>query len=245
MVCFTKRFVVFILSLLVYSGLQAQSQQERKYIREGNKKYAEQKFPDAEVNYKKAMEDQKKSLKARFNLGDAMYKQGRYQEAADIFSDLAASEKNKTDLSKIYHNLGNSLLMDKKIPESVQAYKKALLNNPDDMQTKHNLAFAQRLLQQPPPQQTKNQNKQQNQNQNQQQNKKDQSGKNNNKDNQDKNKQQNQNQQNQQQNGSKQGMSKEDANRILQALQNDEKQTRDKMNKQQFAAKRVLTDKNW
>ena len=150
--------------------------------------------------------------------------------------DLSKDEK-----AKIYHNIGNSFLKSQKYKESIEAYKNALRNNPNDMDTKYNLIYAQKKLQQQQQQQQQDQNQDQNQNQDQDQQKnQDQDKKDQNQD-QDK-KDQDKEQQQQQQ---KPKISKEDAQRLLQALANDEKKTQKKVKEEQAAAVKVKTEKEW
>ncbi|HSH51885.1 MAG TPA: tetratricopeptide repeat protein [Bacteroidales bacterium] len=231
-----KRRNSLLLIILALLALNTFAQQERKYIRKGNKEFEKENFDDSEIFYRKALDKKDDSYSATFNIGDALYKQEKYEDAINKFSDLTNKELTKEDKAKIYHNLGNSLLNNQKIKESIEAYKHALRNNPSDMETKYNLAYAQKLLAQ---QQNQDQNKDQNQDQNQDQ-KKDQNQNENN--DQDKNSdQQNKDQQQQQQ----PEISKQNAERILQALANDEKKTQQKVKEQKAKAAKVKVVKDW
>ena len=84
-----KSLLLIIISL-VGSSI-AWSQSERSLIREGNRQYKDNKYTDAEVNYRKALEKNKNLRQGTFNLGDALYKQGRFAEAVDQYSAAAAS----------------------------------------------------------------------------------------------------------------------------------------------------------
>ncbi|MGB9746244.1 MAG: tetratricopeptide repeat protein [Bacteroidales bacterium] len=230
-----KYILFFILPVMLVGSISAQSSAERRFVREGNKLYEARKYNEAEIRYRKALQEKESSLRAKFNLGDAQYKQGRFSEAANTFTDLSGDKTNRQIQAKSYYNLGNALFNDKKIQESIEAYKKSLLLNPSDMEAKHNLMIAQRMLQRSQQQQQQNQNGNQQQQQNQQ---KQEEQKN----------QQNQNQQDkqqQQQSQPRNEISRQDAERILQALMNNEKQTREKLNRQQAAAKPKTIDKNW
>jgi tetratricopeptide (TPR) repeat protein len=115
------------------------AQKENKYIRKGNKLYTEENYKDAEVDYMKALEANPGSNKGQFNLGDALYKQESYEDAAKIFNNQAELLSDKSERSEAYYNLGNSLLKAQKYPESIEAYKKALRNNPKNMDAKYNM----------------------------------------------------------------------------------------------------------
>jgi Ca-activated chloride channel homolog len=207
-----------------------------KLLRNGNKLYEQGKFKEAEKDYRKSLELNKESLKGQFNLGDAVYKQKNFSESSKIFDDLTGSKLSASDKAKVYHNLGNSLLEGKEYDKSIMAYKKSLINNPSDKDTKYNLEYAKMMLKQ--------------QQQQQDQNKKDQEKK----DKQDKEKQkqdQNKDQQNKDQKQEKKDkqdekkISKEDAERMLEALKNDEKKTLQKVEKKKVQANQMLIIKDW
>lgn len=258
------RQIFFILFLLTVSAT-AFGQNERKFVRNGNKLFMEAvqdttkidsiKFSNAEVEYRKALEKRPEDLKWDYNLADAIYKQKRFEEAEGKFTELAEKLEEPVERARANHNLGNSQLMQEKLDESIESYKKALRENPEDIETKYNLAYAQMLKKQKEQQQQQqDQNKDQNKDQNDQ-----------NKDNQDKNKDQqdqNKDQQKQDQNQDKQNqnqdkqqqqqqpqankISKQDAEQLLQALQNDERDIQDKVKKAKAAkAKRTRTEKEW
>ncbi len=239
--------ILFVLSVSVVSF----GQNERKHVRSGNKLFMEAvkdttkidsvKFSNAETEYRKALNKKPNDLLWNFNLADAIYKQQRYDEAAGKFAELAEKMETPEEKGRVLHNLGNSQLLNQKIDESIETYKKALRKNPTDLDTKYNLAYAQLLKKQ---QEQQQQNQDQNQDkQDQNQDKQDQNQDQQNKDNKD---QQNQDQQNQQQQPQQNKISKENAEQLLQVLQNDERQIQDKVKKIQAAqAKRARTEKEW
>lgn len=268
------------------------AQEERKIIRNGNDLFENNDFEKAEVEYRKALETKDDSYEAAFNLGDALYKQKKYEEALQQFANLAEKETDKQRLGELYHNIGNTFLAMNKLDESIEAYKKSLLNRPTSQETKYNLEFARQQQQQNQNQQNQNNQNQQNQdkqnqdkNQQDQQNQDQQNQDKNKQDQQNQNKDQNQNNQNQQnqdkqnqdqqnqdknkqdqnkqdqqkdqQKGKEQQgegqqqegkISKEDANRLLEALENDEKKTQEKVQKQKAEeqkSKKMKIEKNW
>jgi len=245
--------LIFILIITAFSVV-AFGQNERKHVRSGNELFFvavkdttnidSAKFVEAETEYRKALNKKPNDLQWNFNLADAIYKQKRFDEAAGKFGDLAEKMTTPEEKARALHNMGNSELMNNKIDESIESYKKALRQNPSDLDTKYNLAYAQLLKKKQEEEQKKqDQNKDQNKDQDKQDQNKDQ-----NKDQQDKqNKDQNKDQQNQQQQQQQQNkISKENAEQLLQVLQNDEKKIQDKVKKQQAAAaKRSRTEKEW
>jgi len=237
---------IMILFLLVIANpLYAQ----RSEINDGVDQYKEEKYSDAEVNFKKGKEKAPEKFEAHFNLGDAYYKQGRYDESLkEFYSSLELSENHELK-AKAYHNIGNSLLKSQKIKESIEAYKNALKINPNDQETKYNLSYAlNQLEKQQNQQQNQNQNQDQNKDQNQDQNK-DKNQQQNDKNDQQQNEQNkpDQNEQTQQDNTKAQQkqnqISKEEAERILQALKNNEQDIQKKIRKKTGVA--VKREKDW
>jgi tetratricopeptide (TPR) repeat protein len=218
----------------ILAGFQAHAQPESKLIREGNKSYGRQNYSEAEKNYRKALEKNKGSVKGQFNLGDAVYQQKNYEESSKVFSTLAETNLDPKTKAKVLHNLGNSLLESKQYEQSILAYKNALLNNPSDLDTKYNLEYAKKMLE-------KQQQQQQNQNKQDQQKKEQQK-----KDQQDQNKdQQDQDKKNQPPDQNKK-ISKEDAERMLEALKNDEKKTMEKLKKEKAKIQQQsVIEKDW
>jgi tetratricopeptide (TPR) repeat protein len=206
------------------------SQSDKKLIRDGNNLYKNKKYSDAEVAYKKSLNKNQQSKEGNFNLGDAYYKQGKYDEAAKQFENLNGQKLDDKTRAAALHNMGNSFIQSKKYQEGVEAYKQALKLNPKDDDTRYNLAYAQSMLKQQQQQQ-----QQQQQNQDKKEEKQDQQ--------QQQQQQQKQEQQKQQQQQQKKQISKEDAERILQALNNDEKNKHKKGKKAE--AVKIDIDKDW
>lgn len=191
------------------------------------KKAAEQ-YHNAEINYRKAMQTTHDYDKANYNLGNSLYRQGQYEEAANSYAKVANNKSsNKSLRSKAFHNYGNSLLKQEKYKESIDAYKNALKLNPNDMDSKYNLEYARKKMYKQQQQQQQNQNNQ-NQNQNQQQQNGGQGQDN-------KNKQDRQGQQDQQ---GKQGQDKKDQQQGQQGQQDQNKDQEKKQQQQQAAADR-------
>ena len=239
---------IAILALLVTLYAPAEAQNERRFVRQGNKYYLEGvrdttrldtvSFSKAETEYRRALEKRPDDPLWNFNLSNAQYKQMQFPEAIESYKRLAEQEADPLKKARALHNLGNSLLFSQKIDESIEAYKEALRNNPSDLDTKYNLAYAQNLKKQQENQDQNQQNQDQQQNQQDQQQQQQQ--------NQDQDQNKNQDQQNQQQQQPQSKISRQNAEQLLQALQNAEKNIQDKVKKQQAQqAKTVRTEKDW
>ncbi|HKB45273.1 MAG TPA: tetratricopeptide repeat protein [Chitinophagaceae bacterium] len=236
---------LIIITLFLLQSLLIFAQQEKSYVKKGNDLYQQQKYKDAEDNYRKSVEKKTQNIEGNFNLGDALYKQKKFTDASEHFNKLAGSANNKTLTAAAYHNLGNSFLENKKLEESIDAYKKALLNNPKDDETRYNLAYAQEKLKKQQQQQNKQNKDNKNQN-NKNQDKKNQDDKNKDNKSQDNKNQDNKNQDKKdQQQQQPDKISKEDAERMLEALNNDEKQTQDKLKNKKLKGEKAHITKDW
>ena len=229
----------YILSFLLCVGAGqalAQEKTDRDYLRSGNKLYNDSLFIKAEVDYRKALELNPKSTDAMFNLANALLMQQKAKEAMEQYESVSKIEKDKEKLAQIYHNMGVILQSSKQLPQCIEAYKESLRNNPKDDETRYNLALAQKQLKD-------QQQDQQNQDQQQQQQEQKEDKQDQNKDQQEQDqKDQQQNQQQQQQN--KNEMSKENAQQLLNAVMQDEKNVQDKVKKQiQIQGKKL--EKDW
>jgi tetratricopeptide (TPR) repeat protein len=209
------RSLILLFLLFAFSIVNAQPAQ--KLVRSGNNAYNNGHFKDAEIEYRKALTKSPNSQKAAFNLGNSLYKQQNFDEAASQYLKLAQSENKEAPKANVYYNLGNSLLENKKYKESIDAYKMALRQNPKDEDTRYNLSYAMTKLQQ---QKKQEQNKKQEQKQQQKEQKQEQSQ-------------------------PKPNMSKQDANRMLNAMNNNEKRTLDKTKNKQNVPTQSMPEKDW
>jgi tetratricopeptide (TPR) repeat protein len=231
--------------MLYFTG-SLYSQADRKFIRQGNREYEKDKFSESEISYRRAIDKNKTSGDAVFNAGDALYKQKKYEDAGKQFIESHKMNEEKDKRSESMYNLGNSLLMANKLQESIEAYKNSLKLKPENMEAKYNLAYAQDLLkkqqdQQKQQQQQNKDNKDQNKDK---EKKKDENKKQDQKQN-NQDKQDNKQEQKQQDQQQQQSISKEDAERLLNAIANDEKNVQEKVKLTKAAKDRVKTLKNW
>lgn len=212
-------------ALLLFSPLTF-AQREASDVRKGNREYKSENFSGAEVDYRRALQTNKDSYEAHYNLGDALYRQEKYADALEAYETAARSldkKEDKTRYSKVMHNIGNCHFAAQQYDKAVSAYQESLRANPKDNETRYNLVKAMEMLQQQQQQQQEQQQQQQNEDQQQDED------------------QQQQQQQQQQQNENE--MDKETAEQILQALEQDEQDTQEKLQRQQGKKRRV--EKEW
>ena len=256
----TNRYGKGLWLLAVCLGLwgtaAAQRYPERRMIRSGNREYEAGKYTEAEVDYRRALERNPLSYEAAFNLPGAFYKQECYVEAAQGFGRVAEAGGDSLARAQAYYNQGNALFKQRKLEEALEAYKSSLRLNPSDQEAKFNLAYTKKLLEK-----DKNgggggggdDNRQNPQDQNDQQNSGGQDRQQNPQNNPDGQQNPDQGQQNPDRNpqggdGESQpqdgGMSREEAERMLNAVQNSEDNTREKMEAQPVK-KAAPSGKNW
>jgi aerotolerance-related exported protein len=248
------------------------AQKDASYIRKGNSEFGKGKFYEAELEYRKALEQDGSSTKAQFNLGGALFRQEKLDESLKSFSTIAErNDVTEAVRASSLYNLGNILFKQEHYKESVEAYKHALRLDPGAEDIKYNLSAALRKLKEQENQQ--NQNKDQNQDQNndnQQDKNSGGEGDNKQENNQDKNNQNNANNNDKQQNqgdnkeqnkkgGTDQqqqgaqgqqkeraGMTQEEAAQLLKALENQENALQAKIQKEKAkSAKKTKQEKDW
>ncbi|MCG3118145.1 MAG: hypothetical protein ALAOOOJD_00292 [bacterium] len=241
----------FILCAALLSQAFAQGA-GRRQIAEGNKHYAENKFDEANDKYRDAEVANPESPIVHFNIGDALYKKRKYEEALQAYGKALQKSNDVKLQAQAYYNRGNTLFRLNKWPESILEYQQALKLNPNDNDAKYNLEYVRTKIKENAQKQPQNQQQQQQQQdqQEQQQNQpqeKDQQQEQQQQD-QQAQPQQNEKQQEEQQQQSgqkkdKEQLSKEDAARLLEALKNQEKEAQKQ--RQMKVQGRARVEKDW
>lgn len=228
-----RNIVVFIL-LMIASVAFAQN--DRDYIRSGNRLYRNKSFDKAEVEYRKAVSANAENPQAVYNLGCSMMMQQKDSVAIQYFERASKLETNKLRRAKSNHNIGVILQNHKMYDKAIEAYKQALRDNPNDDETRYNLALCKKLLKNNPD--NNKQNKNQDKDKNQDKNKED------NKDN-DKDKDKNKDKKDQQNPPPQEQMSKDNAEQLLNAAMQNEKQTQQRLQKAMQQPRKTRSQKNW
>ena len=254
------------LCFIALGEINAQSEDYAKYYNKANS-LSESDFEKAEKNYRVAINDSLADLKATFNLSNEYYSEGYFEDA--ILRQLEAIKlaKNKIEKHKAYYNLGNSFMKKEMCSEAVSAYKSALRNNPNDDETRYNLALAKQCEDE----QNKNDDDQKDDQQDQENKEKDnkddqkddqQEQENKEKDNEDDSNQQKDNQgkddpdQQKDKNknpsedskpieNKKSQLSKQQINNLLKAMENAEKKVQAKVNESKQKGIKVVSEKDW
>ena len=226
-----RRYASAILALMLVSAIPTQAQSDRSNIREGNRLFRSGKHADSEVSYRKAMEKNPRNPQAAYNLGNALFAQKKDAAAVVAYQSGVQRETSAIRKAMGYHNMGVVCQSHKMFSEAIEAYKNALRLNPKDDEARYNLELCKK-------QQKKQQDKK---NQDKKDQKKDQNGKDEKKD-QDK-KDQNKDKQKEKQDKNK--MSKDNAEQLLNAAIQQEKNTQKRMKDKMQQPRSRKLDKNW
>jgi Ca-activated chloride channel family protein len=240
---------------LLMSGVRARADQFAKLNNNGNRLAQQGRYNEALEAYQSARIERPDVPGVIYNMGNAYHLKGAFDSAAAEYQNALAPHDNALSAEAQY-NLGNTLFRMREYQPAVEAYKQALLKNPSDLDAKHNLELALRYLERKDST-PKKQQKQQNQpdsSQKEQEKQQDQQQKQDSTQNQ-QGQQPNQQQQpdssaagqkpeNQQQEQPQQqapqrlkGMTRQDAERLLDALKNDE------LKLQRLRAQRIVEEK--
>ena len=223
-----RRLLILLVSFVVALGANAQS--DRQHIRNGNRLYHEQKFEQAEVEYRKALGKNSANPQAHYNLGCALMAQQKDSAAIKQYETAGKMEKTPKRRAMVYHNIGVVCQQHQLYQQAIAAYEESLLNNPNANETRYNLALCKRLLKNNPQNNQKKNNKDKDKKNNKDQNNKDQNQKNQDKQNQDKQQEQ---------------MSKDNAEQLLNAAMQQEQATQQRLKNAMRQPQRRKLQKNW
>ena len=243
-------YIVLLLNSVLLFG-----QEKDKNLYNGNQLFKEKKYADAEADFR--VTESKKSPKkatAGYNLGNSVYRQNQQGEAQIRYIQALEHAKTKEEKHRIYHNLGNTFMLDKNYEAAAEAYKNALRNNPNDEETRYNYALAKRKKKDnPPPKDNKKDNKGGGGQDNKPQPENNKNDKGNDKKDQDKNKGEDKKEdkgdgekkEDKNDNPKPSGADKQRIDNILDAVNNAEKKVQDKVNAKKVKARPVSNEKDW
>ena len=243
-------YIVLLLNSVLLFG-----QEKDKNLYNGNQLFKEKKYADAEADFR--VTESKKSPKkatAGYNLGNSVYRQNQQGEAQIRYIQALEHAKTKEEKHRIYHNLGNTFMLDKNYEAAAEAYKNALRNNPNDEETRYNYALAKRKKKDnPPPKNNKKDNKGGGGQDKKPQPENNKNDKGNDKKDQDKNKGEDKKEdkgdgekkEDKNENTKPSGADKQRIDNILDAVNNAEKKVQDKVNAKKVKARPVSNEKDW
>lgn len=139
-------YIIVTVAFLLVGGTNAVAQTDRNLIRQGNRAFKSQKWAAAETQYRKAIYKNQKNPQAIYNLGCALLAQQKDSLAMVQFGNAAQLESNIFRRSKSYHNMGVVMQNHREYAQAIEYYKMALRCNPQDNETRYNLALCKKLL---------------------------------------------------------------------------------------------------
>lgn len=251
------KYIPLLFLLVLCDGAFAQI---KKYIDEGNKFYDHEQYKDATENYLKALSKDSNNTAGLFNVGNSLYQLSKSNKTDQYdnsrkFMEMAANKTNdKVGKAAANYNIGNTYMEQRKWEDAAAAYKKTLRNNPQDVDAKYNLSYAEQMMKQQQQQQNKDkkndkqdekkqdqQQKQQDQKKDKDQEKKDEQNKQGDNDQQKPDDNKDNKDQKPQSQPSK--LTQQQADQLLNALQQEEKKLQDKLKKVKGVPTKM--DKDW
>ncbi len=245
--CIGRQGLAAFVAMLAFAPALAQT---NRFLAEGNNLYSKQKYDEATANYLKALQKDPNNATGLFNLGSALYQNKKYDSSRKVMATTANAIKDKNGKAAANYNIGNTYMAQRNWDEAINAYKNTLRNNPQDADAKYNLSYAEQMKKQDDKKGGKNDKKDQNKDKKDQQKDKQQQDKD--KNDKDKDKQQGQQgQDDKNQKGDKDQqpqsqpskLSQQQADQILNALQQEEKKLQDKLKKEKAIPLKL--DKDW
>jgi tetratricopeptide (TPR) repeat protein len=238
----------YILYILLPFSFAVSAQEKDKTLPKANNEYSENKFVEAEANYRISRSKFPKRTVAPFNLGNSIYKQNQIAEAKFAYAKAIENIKTRPQKHKVFHNLGNVFMKEKNYTAAVEAYKNALRNNPSDEETRYNYALAKKKLKENPPKEDKKKDKKDDKKDGEKEKKDDKSDKEK-EDDKGKDKPADKKDEKPEDDGKPKpmpgGISKQRLENLLEAVNNEEKKIQDKVNAQKVKGKPVQTEKDW
>lgn len=141
-----KYLVVIFISLM--NILQAQTVASRKHLLEGNNNYMAESYKDAAANYLISIQEGENSYRSNFNLGNAMYKLKKYDDALIQYEKSLKLATNNLERAHAYFNIGDSHYQKGEYEKAVEAFKNALKLNPKDDNARYNYTISKQKVKQ-------------------------------------------------------------------------------------------------
>ena len=242
-----NKTIFLLIPFFIFSQNVKENIDSKKLLFDGNTYFENQDFNIAEYNYRKSYSKDSLNSSAPYNLGNSLYKNNLSPEARFNYSQSIKKLSDKESLHKAYHNLGNTYMQEENYQGAVDAFKRSLLNNPNDEETRYNYVLAKELLKNQ--KNNQNNNKDNKDNKDNKENKDDQQNKDDKSDQQNKNNDDQKNKSDSKEKKEKQKkpeISPQELKNILEAMNKEEKKEQEKVNKKKMkGSPKKSNKKDW
>ena len=155
---------VVVLLIALTAALSSSAQNGNNLIRSGNRYYKKKQLDQSLQQYQAAVKKAPDNPAANYNLGNAQFRKNDYDAAAKSYdASVAHSSADKEMQEKGLYNKGLAMVKQKKLQESIDAWKSALKLDASDSDARENLEKALMQLKQQQQQQQQNQQNKKNQ----------------------------------------------------------------------------------
>ena len=221
-----------LILLFITSSFNLWSQNKVELLNKGIEMYEQENYEEAEYYFKQAVEKDNQYYKGNLNTAHSLFRQAinllklgdtlglkKLEEAEMFYKTSSQLTEKDNQKAESFYNEGNSQLLSEKLDQAIESYKKSLRLQPENYNTKHNLALAQSL-------------------------KKKQEKKEENKEEEDKEEEEKEQKEKEEQKPQEQELSKEEIDQILQALEREEKEVQKDLQKKKAVENNKLL-KDW
>lgn len=141
---YLKKIIAAFAALVLVLPLSAQ--QEKREVRSGNRAFRSKNYNEAEIDYRKGLVKDSTSFISAYDLASSLYMQKDYENAARTLDKVADQLPQSEYASRWYFNKGNIALQQQDYKTAVDAFKQALLLDPEDLQAKESYIYAKEKL---------------------------------------------------------------------------------------------------
>src|SRR6185436_17051048 len=147
-----KNILVLTIWLVLCTSLVS-AQKVNEIIKKGNDLYKQQQYEPAKAVYDEALTKDSSNTIARFNLANTAYRLAKPDEAIRSLDQVLIKYTDAGEKSRAYYNKGVVLTNQKRLEESIEEYKNALRQDPNDKEARENLqkALLELKKKSPPP----------------------------------------------------------------------------------------------
>lgn len=136
--------ILFLSFMIVFScsGALFGQKSYKTLVYEGNQKFNGKDYDGASSRYMEAVKSNEKDFTAHYNLGNALYKSKKYEEAKGEFEKAQRLSQTIPDKAAALHNLGNTYMQMNQPEKAADFYKQSLKQDPYNEATRKNFEIA-------------------------------------------------------------------------------------------------------